>query len=59
VLIEVHDQPEAALSDGRQALTPEQFAELVPVLRQIRALTQPDGDLVSEEIVSVSGGEDR
>lgn len=59
VLIEVHEQPEEALSDGRQALTPEQFAELVPVLRQIRALTQPDGELIPEEIVSVSGGEDR
>ncbi len=29
LIVEVHHQPEKALSDGEQALTPEQFAELV------------------------------
>ena len=32
MLLEVHDQPEEALSDGRQALSPEEFKQLVPVL---------------------------
>ena len=32
LLLEVHDQPEEALSDGRQALSPEEFKQLVPVL---------------------------
>jgi 3-deoxy-7-phosphoheptulonate synthase len=29
LIVEVHPQPWAALSDGRQSLTPEKFAELV------------------------------
>jgi 3-deoxy-7-phosphoheptulonate synthase len=29
LIIEVHDQPEAALSDGPQALSPESFGELM------------------------------
>ncbi len=29
LIIEVHENPEAALSDGRQAITPEMFAEIV------------------------------
>lgn len=29
LLIEVHDQPESAMSDGAQSLRPEQFAELL------------------------------
>jgi len=33
--IEVHDDPERALSDGQQALTPEQFARLMPELEAI------------------------
>ena len=33
LMIEVHDSPEMAKSDGNQALTPEIFAELVPRLR--------------------------
>lgn len=33
VIIEVHDRPDEALCDGPQALPPEDFAELVRVLR--------------------------
>jgi 3-deoxy-7-phosphoheptulonate synthase len=33
VMIEVHDRPDEALSDGPQSLLPEQFAALVQVLR--------------------------
>jgi 3-deoxy-7-phosphoheptulonate synthase len=35
IMVEVHDHPEKALSDGAQAIYPEQFAELV---REIRSL---------------------
>ena len=35
VLIEVHNQPDKALSDGAQSLYPEQFAELMGQLRMI------------------------
>ncbi|HEU5181070.1 MAG TPA: 3-deoxy-7-phosphoheptulonate synthase [Candidatus Polarisedimenticolia bacterium] len=35
IMIEVHDHPDRALSDGAQAMVPEQFAELV---KEIRAL---------------------
>ena len=37
LMIEVHDSPELAKSDGDQALTPEIFAELVPRLRAVAA----------------------
>lgn len=33
LLIEVHDNPKAALSDGHQSLNPDQFAELMRELR--------------------------
>src|SRR6201988_3438361 len=35
LLIEVHDDPAKALSDGPQSIVPEQFAELMGELRQI------------------------
>src|SRR5947209_5241615 len=35
VIIEVHHDPDRALSDGYQSLFPEQFADLVEQLRQI------------------------
>ena len=35
VMIEVHDSPELAKSDGEQALTPEIFGSLVPHLRAV------------------------
>ena len=35
ILIEVHPQPEKALSDGAQSLTPEQFTECVGQLRRV------------------------
>jgi len=35
LIIEVHDQPEKALSDGPQALLPESFAELMEELRRL------------------------
>jgi len=40
LLVEVHPDPARALSDGRQSLTPEQFAVLV---RQVRAVAEAIG----------------
>lgn len=35
LIIEVHDKPEAAMSDGRQSLKPEKFAEMVTKMRRV------------------------
>jgi 3-deoxy-7-phosphoheptulonate synthase len=35
LMIEVHETPELAKSDGEQALLPDAFAELVPRLRAV------------------------
>jgi 3-deoxy-7-phosphoheptulonate synthase len=45
LLIEVHPQPERALSDGGQSLAPDQFAEL---MRQARAIAEVIGRRVAE-----------
>jgi 3-deoxy-7-phosphoheptulonate synthase len=45
LIIEVHLDPEKALSDGGQSLKPERFAELV---RQIRMLAEVVGRKVPE-----------
>lgn len=36
LMIEVHNNPKAALCDGAQSLTPEQFAELMPRVKKVR-----------------------
>ncbi len=41
LIIEVHDQPEHALSDGAQALTLEQYEELVNEVRAIHEVITP------------------
>jgi 3-deoxy-7-phosphoheptulonate synthase len=38
IMVEVHHEPEKALSDGPQAILPEQFAQLVRDLRAIAGL---------------------
>lgn len=43
LMVEVHDRPEIALSDGAQALTPEEYAELISEVRAIRAVTAAAG----------------
>ena len=48
LMIEVHDKPEKALSDGNQALLPEQFAELMDEIRVLapvlhRVVSSPIG----------------
>lgn len=41
LIIEVHDQPEQALSDGAQALTVEQYEDLVREVRAIHEVITP------------------
>jgi 3-deoxy-7-phosphoheptulonate synthase len=41
VIVEVHDQPEHALSDGAQALTLEQYEQLVSEVRAIHEVIAP------------------
>ena len=38
ILVEVHNQPDKALSDGPQSLYPEQFDDLMVQVRQIAAV---------------------
>ncbi len=40
VIIEVHNNPKCALSDGEQSLTPSEYAALVP---KLKALTEMEG----------------
>ena len=35
IMVEVHPDPDEALSDGEQSITLEQFAEMAPILRQV------------------------
>jgi 3-deoxy-7-phosphoheptulonate synthase len=41
IMVEVHPNPDDALSDGPQSLTLEQFAEMAPVLRQVHSQVEP------------------
>ncbi|HET9367193.1 MAG TPA: N-acetylneuraminate synthase family protein, partial [Candidatus Udaeobacter sp.] len=41
LMVEVHNHPELALSDGAQALTPSEYAQLVLEVRAIREVTTP------------------
>ena len=41
LIIEVHDHPERALSDGPQALTPEQYEQLVAEVKAIHEVIAP------------------
>ncbi|HSN15551.1 MAG TPA: 3-deoxy-7-phosphoheptulonate synthase, partial [Anaeromyxobacteraceae bacterium] len=43
IIVEVHPQPEKALSDGHQSLTPAQFSELV---RQVAVISGAVGRTV-------------
>jgi 3-deoxy-7-phosphoheptulonate synthase len=45
LMVEVHNRPELALSDGAQALTPSEYAQLIREVRAIREVTTP---IVSE-----------
>ena len=49
VIIEVHPQPDKALSDGAQSLNPEQFTELMRALRRV-------ADAVDRQIAGATAG---
>ncbi len=44
LMIEVHNQPELALSDSAQALTFSEYGQLIEEVRAIRSVMAPDGD---------------
>jgi 3-deoxy-7-phosphoheptulonate synthase len=55
LIVEVHDQPEKALSDGMQSLYPEQFVQLMDEASQIAAVLRrnvPRGIQTTESIAS-------
>jgi 3-deoxy-D-arabinoheptulosonate-7-phosphate synthase (EC 2.5.1.54) len=57
LMIEVHQNPDEALSDGKQSLTPEEFA---PLAEQIKAMARFQGkstDAVKYERAELSGEE--
>ena len=41
LIVEVHDQPEKALSDGAQALTLDQYDQLIQEVRPIHEVVAP------------------
>jgi 3-deoxy-D-arabino-heptulosonate 7-phosphate (DAHP) synthase len=43
-MVEVHNQPELALSDSAQALTLSEYAQLIEEVRAIRSLMTADAD---------------
>jgi len=57
ILVEVHHQPDKALSDGAQSIYPEQFAQLMDEASQIAAVLRrnvPRGIEIREKIGAVS-----
>jgi 3-deoxy-7-phosphoheptulonate synthase len=51
LMVEVHNHPELALSDGAQALTPSEYAQLIREVRAIREVTAP----VNQDSQATSG----
>ena len=52
LIVEVHNEPDKALSDGAQSLYPEQFEELMVQVRQIAAVVGRDVVPIGTEAVS-------
>jgi len=50
LIIEVHNQPKEALSDGDQSLYLDQFADMLPVLEEIAKLDNRRFDFTQEKI---------
>ena len=44
LMIEVHNQPELALSDSTQALTLSEYAQLIKEIRALRSVTAEDSN---------------
>jgi 3-deoxy-7-phosphoheptulonate synthase len=41
IIVEIHPKPECALSDGAQALLPEQYLRMVEEVRAIHEVVSP------------------
>jgi 3-deoxy-7-phosphoheptulonate synthase len=54
LIIEVHCDPDQALSDGMQSLYPEQFEELMTQVRQIAAVVNRSVPKIGERVAAVS-----
>jgi 3-deoxy-7-phosphoheptulonate synthase len=50
LMVEVHDHPELALSDGAQALTPSEYAQLIREVRVVRDVTIPTPNINQSRI---------
>jgi 3-deoxy-7-phosphoheptulonate synthase len=58
LVIEVHHQPDKALSDGAQSIYPQQFADMMGEVRQIARILHrdvPDGIRIEQEVAGVEG----
>src|SRR5256714_13028004 len=53
IMVEVHPNPEQALSDGAQTLYPDQFAQL---MREVRVIADVIGRRVAEPAGGGAGG---
>jgi 3-deoxy-7-phosphoheptulonate synthase len=58
LIIEVHHQPDKALSDGAQSIYPQQFADMMGEVRQIARILHrdvPDGIRIEQEVAGLAG----
>jgi 3-deoxy-7-phosphoheptulonate synthase len=57
LMLEVHHQPDKALSDGAQSIYPQQFADMMGEVRQIARILHrdvPDGIRIEQEVAGLS-----
>jgi 3-deoxy-7-phosphoheptulonate synthase len=57
LVIEVHHQPDKALSDGAQSIYPQQFADMMGEVRQIARILHrevPDGIRIEQEVAGLA-----
>lgn len=40
IMLEIHDNPDSAFSDGMQALTPDHYLKLIPVLHKLKEVAE-------------------
>ena len=62
LVIEVHHQPDKALSDGAQSIYPQQFADMMGEIRQIARILHrdvPDGIRIEQEVAGLAGASSR
>jgi 3-deoxy-7-phosphoheptulonate synthase len=58
-MVEVHCDPDRALSDGMQSLYPDQFDELMTQVRQIAAVVGRTVPAIGERVGVAASGRDR